>query len=148
MSCQRKLASRRQKDWIAVPKGSLRDFRRNDNVGIRSICAFLLTRPKVTPDGGGRKLKYYVYILASRRNGTLYVGMTNNLRSRIAQHKSAAIPGFTQKYDVKMLVYFEEFNDPRDAIAREKQLKWWRRKWKLQLIESVNPEWKDIAVEL
>jgi putative endonuclease len=98
--------------------------------------------------GGGRKLKFYVYILASNRNGTLYVGMTNDLRSRIAQHKSAAIPGFTQKYDVKMLVYFEEFNDSRDAIAREKQLKWWRRKWKLQLIESVNPEWKDIAFEL
>ena len=93
-------------------------------------------------------MKYYVYILASRRNGTLYVGMTGNLRSRTAQHKEAAIPGFTRKYNVKTLVYFEEFNDPRDAIAREKQLKWWKRKWKLQLIESVNREWKDIASDL
>jgi putative endonuclease len=61
------------------------------------------------------------------------------------QHRLGQIPGFTQKYNVKMLVYFEEYNDPRDAIAREKQLKWWRRKWKLELIESMNPDWKDWA---
>jgi putative endonuclease len=86
--------------------------------------------------------------MASKRNGTLYIGMTNNLRSRTEQHKLGLIPGFTQRYKVKMLVYFEEFNDPRDAIAREKQLKWWRRKWKLDLIESMNPEWKDLTSEL
>ena len=92
--------------------------------------------------------KYYVYILASKRNGTLYVGMTNSLRDRMDQHKQGLIPGFTQKYKVNLLVYFEEYNDPRDAIAREKQLKWWLRKWKLELIESMNPEWKDLTTEL
>ena len=92
--------------------------------------------------------KYYVYILASKRNGTLYVGMTNSLHNRIDQHKQGLIPGFTQKYKVNFLVYFEEYNNPRDAIAREKQLKWWRRKWKLELIESMNPEWKDLTTEL
>ena len=92
--------------------------------------------------------KYYVYILASKRNGTLYVGMTNSLRDRMDQHKQGLIPGFTQKYKVNLLVYFEEYNDPRDAIAREKQLKWWLRKWKLELIESTNPEWKDLTNEL
>ncbi len=74
--------------------------------------------------------------------------MTNSLRNRIDQHKQGLIPGFTQKYKVNLLVYFEEFNDPRDAIAREKQLKWWKRKWKLELIESTNPEWKDLTTEL
>jgi putative endonuclease len=93
-------------------------------------------------------MKYYVYILASKRNGTLYVGMTNSLRRRIDEHKQGLIPGFTQKYKVHVLVYFGEFNDPRDAIAREKQLKWWHRKWKLDLIESVNPEWRDLIFEL
>ena len=92
--------------------------------------------------------KYYVYILANKRNGTLYVGMTNDLRRRTEEHKQGVISGFTQRYDVKMLVCFEEFNDPRDAIAREKQLKWWHRKWKLELIESINPEWRDLAYEL
>jgi putative endonuclease len=92
--------------------------------------------------------KYYVYILASKRNGTLYVGMTNSLRDRMDQHKQGLIPGFTQKYKVNLLVYFEEYNDPRDAIAREKQLKWWLRKWKLELIESTNPEWKYLTNEL
>jgi putative endonuclease len=86
--------------------------------------------------------------MASKRNGTVYVGMTNNFRRRVDEHKQGAIPGFTQRYGVRILVYFEEFNDPRYAIAREKQLKWWRRIWKMNLIESVNPEWKDLACEL
>ena len=90
-------------------------------------------------------VKYYVYILSSKRNDTLYVGMTNSLRNRMEQHRLGKNPGFTQRYNVKMLVYFEEHYDPRDAIAREKQLKWWRRKWKLELIESMNPDWKDMA---
>ncbi|MFA6467678.1 MAG: GIY-YIG nuclease family protein [Bacteroidota bacterium] len=93
-------------------------------------------------------MKYHVYILASQRNGTLYIGMTNDLRRRVDEHKQGLIPGFTQKYKVHMLVYFEEYADPRDAIAREKQLKWWRRSWKLDLIESFNPQWKDLAFEL
>jgi putative endonuclease len=93
-------------------------------------------------------MKYYVYILASQRNGTLYIGMTNNLRRRVDEHKQGLIPGFTQKYRIHLLVYFEEYNDPRDAITRETQLKWWRRRWKLELIESFNPTWKDLATEL
>ncbi len=93
-------------------------------------------------------MSFYVYILASKRNGTLYIGMTNSLKRRITEHKQGLIPGFTQRYNVKLLVYFEEFSDPRYAIEREKQLKWWRRKWKLELIESVNPEWKDLFYEL
>jgi len=74
--------------------------------------------------------------------------MTNNLRRRVDEHKQGLIPGFTQKYQVHLLVYFEEYNDPRDVIARETQLKWWRRKWKLELIESFNPTWKDLNLEL
>ena len=74
--------------------------------------------------------------------------MTNDLRRRITEHKQMLIPGFSQKYHVHMLVYFEEFSDPRDAIAREKQLKWWHRAWKLKLIESFNPKWKDLTFEL
>jgi putative endonuclease len=93
-------------------------------------------------------MKYYVYILASQRNGTIYIGMTNNLRRRVDEHKQGLIPGFTQKYKIHLLVYFEEYDDPRDAIARETQLKWWRRNWKLELIESLNPTWRDITIEL
>ena len=93
-------------------------------------------------------MAYSVYILASQRNGTLYIGMTNDLHRRVIEHKTGKYHGFTFKYDVTMLVYHEEYSDPRDAIAREKQLKWWRRKWKLELIESVNPLWKDLFDEL
>ncbi len=90
--------------------------------------------------------KFFIYILASKRNGTLYIGMTNNLRRRIAEHKEKLIPGFTKKYGVTQLVYFEEFNNPRYAIEREKVLKGWLRKKKLALIESVNPEWEEIEL--
>jgi putative endonuclease len=92
--------------------------------------------------------KYYVYIVASKKNGTIYIGMTNNLKGRVVQHKEGLIPGFTQKYKVNMLVYFEEYNDVRDAITRETQMKRWKREWKIELIESVNPEWKDLFYEL
>jgi putative endonuclease len=90
--------------------------------------------------------KFFVYILVSKRNGTLYIGMTNNLRRRVAEHKEKLIPGFTKKYDVTRLVYFEEFNDPRYAIEREKVLKGLLRKKKIALIESTNPEWKEIEL--
>ena len=92
--------------------------------------------------------KYFVYILASKKNGTLYIGMTITLRNRVVQHKEGLIPGFTQKYKIDMLVYFEEYQDVRDAITREKQMKRWKREWKIELIESVNPEWKDLFYEL
>ena len=88
---------------------------------------------------------YYVYILASKRNGTLYIGVTNDLQRRIYEHKQNVTSGFTQKYRVHTLVYFEETRDIDAALQREKQLKKWNRKWKLELIEKLNPEWKDIS---
>ncbi len=91
--------------------------------------------------------EYYVYILASQRNGTLYIGMTNDLLRRVKEHKEDIQEGFTKKYQVHQLVYYESTNDPTIAINREKQLKHWNRKWKLDLIESENPEWKDLYYE-
>jgi len=82
--------------------------------------------------------------MASRKNGTLYIGVTNDLIRRVYEHKNYFVPGFTRKYGVHLLVYYEDTNDSESAIHREKQLKEWNRKWKLSLIESVNPEWKDL----
>ncbi|OGY46690.1 MAG: hypothetical protein A3J65_00215 [Candidatus Buchananbacteria bacterium RIFCSPHIGHO2_02_FULL_45_11b] len=90
---------------------------------------------------------YFVYILASKRNGTLYVGVTNDIFRRVEEHKSKEIPGFTGKYGVDKLVYYEEFDYIDDAIYREKQLKKWWRKWKLDLIEEENPTWRDLFEE-
>ena len=91
---------------------------------------------------------YFVYILASRRNGTLYVGVTNNLVRRISEHKSKVVPGFTRKYSVDKLVYFEEYASILEARARERALKRWDRAWKLALIEEMNPQWRDLSDEL
>ena len=88
---------------------------------------------------------YYVYILASKRNGTLYIGVTNNLERRMYEHKNGLVEGFAKKYNVSTLVYYEETNDIHAALQREKQLKKWNRKWKLSLIERVNPNWDDIS---
>ncbi len=88
---------------------------------------------------------YYTYILANKRNGTLYVGITSDLEKRIVQHKTKMFEGFTEKYDVNRLVYFETTDDVGYAIAREKKIKRWNRKWKLELIEKMNPEWEDLA---
>ena len=88
--------------------------------------------------------KYFVYILASYKYGTLYIGVTGNLQNRIDLHQSGKVKGFTQKYNVDKLVYYEEFESPELAIYREKQLKKWKRFWKIELIESVNPEWDEI----
>jgi putative endonuclease len=90
---------------------------------------------------------YFVYILASQRNGTLYIGVTNDLERRIYEHKHGLVPGFTKQYGVYRLVYVEETNDVNDAIAREKQIKHWKREWKVRLIEGGNPEWRDLTVE-
>lgn len=87
---------------------------------------------------------YYIYILASKKNGTLYIGVTLDLKKRIFQHKNNLIEGFTKKYRVHDLVYYEQTSDIVSAIGREKQLKKWRRNWKLNLIEKENPEWKDL----
>jgi len=88
--------------------------------------------------------QYYVYILASKKNGTLYIGVTNNLLKRVYEHKSNLVGGFTQKYNVNNLVYYEEHNDIGKAITREKQMKKWKRQWKIELIEKFNPQWKDL----
>ena len=91
---------------------------------------------------------YFVYILASERNGTLYVGVTNDLVRRVHEHREGLVPGFTKRYAVKLLVYFEMHRDIYEAILREKRIKHWRRKWKLDLIESKNPQWRDLWIEL
>jgi putative endonuclease len=91
---------------------------------------------------------YYVYILASRRNGTLYTGVTSDLIRRVWEHKHDLVEGFTKKYRVHRLVWYEVAESPEAAIAREKQLKSWRRAWKLTLIESSNPEWRDLYEDL
>ncbi len=91
---------------------------------------------------------YYVYILASKRNGTLYIGVTGHLLRRLNQHRSSDIPGFTQRYGVHRLVHYETFGRIGDAILREKRLKKWKRQWKLRLIEQDNPEWRDLYDDL
>jgi len=88
-----------------------------------------------------------VYILASKRNGTLYTGVTSDLARRVWEHKSDLVEGFTQKYGVHMLVYYEWHDDMRSAIIREKQIEKWNRTWKLRLIERENPEWRDLSDE-
>lgn len=91
---------------------------------------------------------YYLYILASRKNGTLYIGMTNDLLRRVYEHKNKLIEGFTTKYNVHILVYYEEGNDVGAVIEREKQVKKWNRQWKINLIEKSNPTWRDLYSEL
>lgn len=91
---------------------------------------------------------YYVYILSSARNGTLYVGVTNNLPRRVYEHKSHKIEGFTKKYSVNQLVYYEQSSDAKSAIWREKNLKGWKRQWKIELIEKNNPNWLDLYDEI
>jgi len=86
----------------------------------------------------------FVYILAKNRNGTLYVGVTGHLLKRVYEHKHKSNEGFTNKYNVDKLVYYEEIEDPYQAIVREKQLKKWNREWKLRLIEDKNPYWVDL----
>ena len=91
---------------------------------------------------------YYVYILASKKNGTLYIGVTNDLQRRIYEHKQDLIKGFTSKYKVYILVYFEVTTDVKSALEREKQLKKWNRQWKIDLIEKMNNDWKDLYSKL
>lgn len=91
---------------------------------------------------------FYIYILASKRNGTLYIGSTSDLARRIYEHKNDFVEGFTKKYGVHTLVYFEECDDRDAAILREKQIKEWKRRWKLEMIEKVNPEWRDLYEQI
>lgn len=89
-----------------------------------------------------------VYILASKRNGTLYTGVTSDLLKRIWEHKQDLVEGFTKKYQVHTLVYFEQYDDMQAAITREKRLKKWKRDWKIKLIEQANPSWRDLWQDL
>jgi putative endonuclease len=91
---------------------------------------------------------YYVYILASQKYGTLYTGVTNHLVRRVFEHKNGLIDGFTKKYNVNKLVYFEMHGDIREAMLREKIIKKWRRDWKINLIERNNPDWLDLYSEI
>jgi putative endonuclease len=93
-------------------------------------------------------MSFFVYILASRRNGTLYIGMTDNLARRIWEHQTEIVPGFTKKYGVKTLVWYELHESREAAFQRERQLKKWNRAWKLALIERSNPKWQDLASKL
>ena len=88
---------------------------------------------------------FYVYILTNKKDGTLYTGLTNELERRILEHKNKAVRGFTAKYNLDKLVYFEEHDTYNEAIAREKRMKKWRRQWKIELIEKMNSEWNDLA---
>ena len=90
----------------------------------------------------------FVYILANGRNGTLYVGVTTDPSRRMTEHTSGAVPGFTRAYDVHRLVYIEEYPTVLEARAREHSLKRWRRAWKIELIESINPNWDDLSNKL
>jgi putative endonuclease len=91
---------------------------------------------------------YYVYILASGRNGTLYIGVTNDLVRRVYEHKQGSVAGFTKKYGVANLVCFEQFNDAASAIQREKTMKFWPRQWKNNAVEKDNPGWRDLFEEI
>jgi len=91
---------------------------------------------------------YYTYILASKKNGTLYIGVTNDIIKRVSEHRNGEIKGFTQKYFIHNLVYFERHGQIEYAIRREKQLKKWNRGWKIELIEKENPEWRDLFNEI
>ena len=92
--------------------------------------------------------QYYVYILTNKKDGTLYVGITSNLQKRIWEHKNKANDGFSKKYNLTKLVYFEVYDDPENAIKREKRLKFWLRNWKVELIEKENPNWNDLYKDI
>jgi putative endonuclease len=89
-----------------------------------------------------------IYILTNRSHGTLYIGVTSQLATRITQHKEKSVAGFSHKYNLDKLVYYEQFDTMYNAITREKQLKNWRREWKIKLIEQFNPNWNDLSAEL
>jgi putative endonuclease len=89
-------------------------------------------------------MSFYVYLLASRRNGTLYIGMTDDLPKRVWMHRAGVLPGFTKQYGVRMLVWYEQHETRESAFARERQLKKWNRAWKIKLIEQTNPAWRDL----
>src|SRR5467141_2677829 len=137
-SCFRFPASCRRGNRVGLAKGSTKaQHARLSSPGLTGRPGIPESRPM-----GARS--FYVYILASRIGGTLYIGVTNNLIRRVAEHRLKSVKGFTKKYEVDRLVYFEQFDDAEKAIGREKQLKKWNRAWKIRLIEEVNPNWDDL----
>lgn len=95
-----------------------------------------------------REYNFFVYLMASRWNGTLYCGVTNDLLRRVVEHRERTAEGFTAKYGVSRLVWFEQHSNVNEAILREKRIKKWNREWKVRLIEERNPDWRDLAVDL
>ena len=91
--------------------------------------------------------KFFVYILASKRNGTLYIGATDDLERRMLEHKNKTFKGFTEKYNLTLLVYFEEYDSSEEAFIRERRMKKWNRAWKLELIEKDNSIWRDLSID-
>ena len=89
-------------------------------------------------------MSYYVYLIASRKDGAIYLGVTNNIVRRIYEHRIKAVPGFASRYNITQLVWFEIYDDPVSAISREKEMKKWKRDWKVALIEAQNPQWSDL----
>jgi putative endonuclease len=113
----------------------------------------IITQPSLHSGGGQNPgnspmNNYYVYIMANKRNGTLYVGFTHDLVKRVYEHKNDLVKGFTQRYGIHMLVYYEQHENSEAAITREKRLKVWQRKWKIRIIEEMNPEWEDLYDEI
>jgi putative endonuclease len=104
--------------------------------------------PPVTGEATRTELDFWVYILANRRGGTLYVGVTNDLVRRAFEHREGLIPGFTKRYGIKMLVYYERHDTAAAAIQREKNIKHWPREWKIDLVLSMNPDWRDLYDEI
>lgn len=98
--------------------------------------------------GGAMENRFFVYILASQKRGTLYVGVTSDISRRLSEHQAGKLPGFTARYAVYRLVHYEVFDDPLNAIEREKRLKKWNREWKIRLIEETNPKWEDFGERL
>jgi len=92
--------------------------------------------------------RYYVYLIADKKDGKIYAGVTNDLRRRISEHKNNSIDGFTKNSGIHNLVYYEEHDDIHKAITRERQIKKWKRKWKIELVEKFNPEWRDLYFDL
>ncbi len=92
--------------------------------------------------------QYYIYIMSNKKNGTIYVGVTNDLVRRVSEHKNGLVEGFTKKHALKNLVYFEPFDSIEGAIVREKQLKKWNRAWKMRLIQQTNMDWHDLFAEI
>jgi putative endonuclease len=119
-----------------------------DDIELRPAEDVLKYFPDLIGEPEAKKMTYYVYMLSSQRNGTLYVGMTTNLIKRVYEHKNELADGFTKKHNIKNLVYFENYSDLSEARYRENRLKRWNRPWKMGLIEKDNPQWRDLYDEI